>query len=144
MTKTSIPQENKTIKKTRKTVKPQGTLSSDDVVQLWLAAWEIRDGIKEGNMKKIEAAAQRLRDAIPDTTTNTGAYTRARNIRRKQDEEQAAQQAKQAESKALINWFGGLSAEDRMKALGKMEQIVGEWQAQNEIVELQALWGDER
>lgn len=79
--------------KKRNATKPQGTLSVEDVVNFHLRMWDLRDAIATGDLRKIDAAYMRLWDVIPNTTTNTGAKTQARNIRRKREEtQQAAQQ----------------------------------------------------
>lgn len=72
--------------KKRNYTKPQGTLSVDDVTNLHLALWQLRDAIVTGNLQAVDAASLAIWRCIPNTTTNDGARTRARNLYRKQQD----------------------------------------------------------
>lgn len=86
-------------KKRGKNRNPQGTFTPDDVALLYLRLWELSDAIKADDKPRMRAAMFEVYGAIPNTTTNAGAFTRARNLLRKQapffdtlsDEEQIAQ-----------------------------------------------------
>lgn len=103
--------------KKRNVTKPQGTLSSEDVTKFYLGMWALRDAIETGNLQKINAAYMELWDVVPSTTTNDGARTRARNIRRKQEtlEQLAKEQAKPNRQ------FEDLSPAEQEEVIAKLE-----------------------
>jgi hypothetical protein len=92
--------------KTRKTTKPQGTFSPDDVAALYLRLWQLSDEIKAGDARRIKLALCDVFGAIPNTTTNTGALARARNIRRKR-----------VDVTEVISSFDALSDEEQISQL---------------------------
>lgn len=93
--------------KKRNTTKPQGTLTSEDVTQLYLALWALGDALLAGDTKTALDLHVKVFGTIPDTTTNDGARTRARNIRRKRNQLLAMlPTAEQEEMANLLSLWG--------------------------------------
>lgn len=106
-------------KKKRNTTKPQGTFTPEEVTNLFLALHKLSDAIDTGNLQAIKNAQLDVFGCIPYTTTNTGARTRARNIRRKQEEE--ADQKAQNEDKGA---FAALPLAEQRRHLDRLELLV--------------------
>lgn len=107
-------------KKKRNTTKPQGTFTPEEVTNLFLALHKLSDAIDTGNLPAIKNAQLDVFGAIPWTTTNAGAQTRARNIRRKQEEEANQKTHDQSAKEA----FMALSPAEQEQQLRKLERIV--------------------
>lgn len=106
--------------KKRNTTKPQGTFTPEEVTNLFLALHKLSDAIDTGNLQAIKSAQLDVFGTIPWTTTNAGAQTRARNIRRKQEEEAAQKTQEEAKKDA----FMALSRAEQEQQLRKLEQII--------------------